>query len=208
MNKKTIDARGQLCPKPLILTKKALKEFSGTLEVLLDNETAFENVSRFLNDTGTSFIHSVTDGEYTLLVNSEATDRELPAAEDYCPVPQPVKLASNSAAPHVICFKSRYMGEGDDKLGGILIQAFCNTISEAEPLPGSLVFYNSGIFLALKDSKIIESLQSLEKQGVRILVCGTCLDYYGEKENIGAGLVSNMYDIMQCLTSAGHVICP
>jgi predicted peroxiredoxin len=81
-------------------------------------------------------------------------------------------------------------------------------LPEATNQPKSLVFLNAGIFLALKNSPVIESLTKLERSGVKIFVCGTCLDYYGEKPNIGVGIVSNMYDILEQLSSASSVVYP
>jgi selenium metabolism protein YedF len=100
------------------------------------------------------------------------------------------------------------MGMGDQELGILLAKAFVNTIKDVEPLPETIVFYNTGIFLALKNSPVVEPLRHLESLGVRILVCGTCLDFYEKKEAVGAGTISNMYDILQALSSAGHVITP
>ena len=100
------------------------------------------------------------------------------------------------------------MGVGDDDLGSILAKALINTIKEVEPLPESILFYNGGVFLALKDSPVVQPLQELSDRGVKILVCGTCLDFYGKKAEVGVGIVSNMYDILQALTDAGHVVMP
>jgi len=207
MGKKTIDARGQLCPKPLIMTKKALKDFRGELTVLLDNQTAFENVKRFLTDNGKKFSSSDDGDDYTILVTSDGNSAEMSAAEDYCPLPAgPASTILKDS--HVVCFKSEFMGSGDEALGRILIQAFCNTIKEAEPLPSAIVFYNSGVKLIGGKSPVLPALRELERSGIKLLVCGTCADYYEIKDKIGAGIISNMYDIINCLSSAGHVVTP
>ena len=209
MEKKNVDARGELCPKPLIMTKKALKGFNGELIVLLDNETAYENVQRFLSDNGKAFSADERNGEYTIRVNSDGSPAENTAAEDYCPVPVSSSAAVvQKAAPYVIAFSSDRMGTGDDDLGKILIQGFCNTIKEADPLPGSLVFYNSGVKLAIEGSPVLSALKALEEDGIKLLVCGTCADYFDVKDKVGAGIISNMYDILDCLTTAGHVVKP
>jgi selenium metabolism protein YedF len=207
MGKKTIDARGELCPKPLIMTKKALKNFEGDLSILLDNQTAFENVKRFLTDNGKVFSSAENGDNYTIGVTADGSTAEMTAAEDYCLVPAAVS-APGKKAGHVICFKSDLMGEGDDALGRILIQGFCNTIKEAEPHPSTIVFYNSGVKLVMNGSPVLPAVKELEQEGIKILVCGTCADYYEIKEQIGAGIISNMYDITTALTSAGHVITP
>ncbi|MBI9109148.1 MAG: sulfurtransferase-like selenium metabolism protein YedF [Spirochaetales bacterium] len=207
MGKKTTDARGQLCPKPLIMTKNALKDFEGDLEVLIDNQTAFENVKRFLTDNGKTFTTASDGKNYTILVSSDGTPAEVTSAENYCTIPS-VTAGQAKRPPHVICFKSDLMGEGDEALGRILIQAFCNTIKEAEPLPSAMVFYNSGVRLTARSSPVLPALKELEEGGIRILVCGTCADYYEINDQIAAGIISNMYDITSCLTKAGHIIIP
>jgi selenium metabolism protein YedF len=100
------------------------------------------------------------------------------------------------------------MGFGDPQLGSILVKAFVNTLASVSPLPSAIVCYNRGVFLALKGSPVLDALRELSGRGVRILVCGTCLDYYKQKENLAAGQVSNMYDIAEILLGAGHVIYP
>ncbi|NHB70079.1 sulfurtransferase-like selenium metabolism protein YedF [Perlabentimonas gracilis] len=201
---RTVDAKGELCPKPLIMTKKALGEMGDneTLEVLIDNETSMKNVTRFLTDNG--FTPSVrSDGNvFHVLVNKTGELPESAPVEEYCEIDLPQK--SN----YVVAFQRDKLGDGAEELGKILIKAFINTLPEATNQPKSLVFLNAGIFLALKNSPVIESLVKLEKSGVKIFVCGTCLDYYGEKPNVGVGIVSNMYDILEQLSSAGSVVYP
>lgn len=201
---KTVDAKGELCPKPLIMTKKALGEMGDneTLEVLIDNETSMKNVTRFLTDNG--FTPSVrSEGNvFHVRVNKTGEIPESAPVEDYCEINHPQK--SN----YVVAFQRDRLGDGAEELGKILIKAFINTLPEATNQPKSLVFLNAGIFLALKNSPVIESLTKLERSGVKIFVCGTCLDYYGEKPNIGVGIVSNMYDILEQLSSASSVVYP
>ena len=209
MNRKSVDARGELCPKPLIMTKKALKNFDGELEILLDNDTAFENVQRYLGDNGRVFSTAKDGAVFSILVNSDGASEEMSSPEAYCPVPAAFDAAAlNTVRPHVIAFKNDKMGEGDDELGRILVQGFCNTIKETEPLPSTLVFYNSGVKLAASGSPVLPALKELEALGVKILVCGTCTDYFNLKERISVGVISNMYDILGSLTAAGHVIFP
>jgi selenium metabolism protein YedF len=209
MKKQTVDAKGMLCPKPLIMTKKALKDFKGEVTVLIDNKTSWENVSRFLSDNSISFRSSEEGGIYSLIVEADGSGESMSNAEDYCPLPAaPVRKKTAAASGHVICFKSDKMGDGPEELGRILIQGFCSTIKETSPLPSALVFYNTGVLLAKEGSPVLDSLMELEKDGMKILVCGTCADYFGIKEQIKAGVISNMYDILSCLSSAGSVLNP
>lgn len=206
MSQNIVDAKGLLCPKPLIMTKKALKSGTGAFKVILDNKTAFENVSRFLTDNNVSYNIEENGEIFTLHVSADGKELKHSNAEDYCPAPSPDAAKQNSTAP-VFCFRNDRMGEGPEELGKILIQGCCNTLVELDPLPSALVFYNSGVHLTLKNSPVVESLKELEKKGVRILVCGTCADYFNVKDDVTAGTISNMYDILECLSSA-RVVTP
>lgn len=203
MGEHVVDAKGMLCPQPLILTKKALKDLAPgeNVTVEVDNETSKDNVERFLKDNGATVDIRQSGNVFTLEITKGA-GQELPHpdAEAYC--------ATGPAPRHAICFRGNTMGIGDEELGVLLAKAFVNTIKDVEPLPESIVFYNSGIFLALKNSPVLQPLRNLESLGVKILVCGTCLDFYEKKEAVGAGTISNMYDILQALSRAGHVITP
>jgi len=203
MNETTVDARGRLCPEPLILTKKALGALAEgqQMTVLIDNETSKENVCRFLADNGADADCAEAEGVFTIRVTKRTDQAPDANVEDYCP-------PTAAPKPHVIAFSNDKMGTGPDELGQILIKAFVNTIGETTPLPGAMVFYNNGIHLACEGSPVVNLLRELESRGVQILVCGACLEYYDKKEQLAAGTVSNMYDILQTMTTAGHVIAP
>ncbi len=201
---KTIDAKGKLCPTPLIMTKKALGEIAGeeSLEVLIDNETSMKNVTRFLEDNGMKVLTKKRENVFHLFVNKTGEIPESTKVEDYCEVDLP--KTSNV----VIAIQRNRLGDGAEELGSILIKAFINTLPEVTVKPRTLVFLNSGIFLAISDSPVLDSLKKLENIGTEILVCGTCLDYYQKKADLSVGRVSNMYDILERLSQASHVIYP
>jgi selenium metabolism protein YedF len=106
----------------------------------------------------------------------------------------------------VIVLNSDKMGEGDEKLGRRLIANFLKTLVSAEKKPLMLVLYNSGVKLAVKDSPVLESLQSLENLGVEIICCGTCVNFYGLVDLIQAGRVTNMSEIVKVLTEAENTV--
>jgi selenium metabolism protein YedF len=201
---KTVDAQGKMCPMPLIMTKKALSEISEneTLEILIDNETSVKNVSRFLEEHNMSISTEKQGKVFRLKVSKTGVIPEETKAEDYCETPVPV------SSDYVIAIQKNKLGQGNDELGELLIKGFINTLPEMDNKPKTLVFMNSGIFLALKDSPVIDALSRLENKGAKILVCGTCLDYYKKKEELGVGIVSNMYDILNVLSNAAKVLYP
>jgi selenium metabolism protein YedF len=198
---KTVDARGQVCPKPLILTKQALKEVlpGDQINILIDNPVSRQNVERFLIDNGMHPQSSEKEGVFTVVVRKLSAPLTHPDAASYC---------ASVQKPHVVVFSSDSMGKGPDELGGILMKAFVNTIGETNPLPSHLVFYNSGILLTVEGSSLVASLRALEEQGVTLLVCGTCVEYFKKKGDVRVGTISNMYTILETLTAAGHVIQP
>ncbi len=197
-----IDVKGKLCPVPLIEVKKGLDKMAAgeKFEVELDNETAKDNVLRFLADSGCSPEVSGSPGLWSISAEKGQAAAATRPAEAYC-IPQP------SANP-VVIFKSDKMGVGAEELGGILVKALVNTLKEIKPAPSTLVFYNSGVFLACGSSPLVGALKELESEGMRILVCGTCLDYYGLKADLKVGIVSNMFDILEVISKANPPIIP
>ena len=198
---KIIDAKGELCPKPLILTKKALGEIqeNESLTVLVDNEASMKNVSRFLSDNGMDAEVKQKGKVYEIIVNKTGEEYRNANVDDYCEI-DPILLKN------VFVFKSDKIGEGDEKLGKILIQGFIETLPELDALPKALVFLNSGVFMTTSDSKVLDSLKSLNNKGTEILVCGTCLDYYQIMDQLQVGKVSNMYDILNWTNGEEKVI--
>jgi selenium metabolism protein YedF len=199
----TVDARGMECPKPLILAKKALNnlEPGQALEVLIDNETSKQNVERFCKDNGVETSSSLDGNVFSLTLTKRKKESIVADEKQYC-TPEIVRK------PHVIAISSKEMGLGPAELGAILMKAFVNTIKEIAPLPSHMVFYNTGVELTVEGSPLLEPLATLEKMGVTILSCGTCLDYFGLKAKLSVGAVSNMYTILEILSNAGSVVKP
>jgi len=112
------------------------------------------------------------------------------------------------SANYVIAFQRDRLGDGDEELGKLLIKAFINTLADTPVKPAVLVFLNAGIFFTLKDSPVLDALKKLEQSGVKLLICGTCLNYFQKKEELAVGEVSNMIDIVATLSKAGHVLYP
>ena len=204
MSREIVDAKGCLCPKPLIMTKSALEKIrqGESFVLLIDNATSKENVERFLKENGHNVSIKETQGIYELMVIKKGDSGIDAKPEDYCITPV------SGPRQTVIVIKNNKMGLGADELGEILLKAFINTLPEMDPLPQTIVFYNAGIFLAIEGSSVLNALKKLEEKGVKIFVCGTCLDYYKKKDELRVGVVSNMYEIMQVLNRAGPTIIP
>lgn len=200
---KTIDTRGLLCPAPLIHTKKAIKaaQEGEKFEVLLDNETACQNVMAYLKELGINTdVVLNEDIQHIRFTVSEKIDESV-NAESFCKTP-------GQTNNFVVVLKSELMGEGDPELGALLMRAFINSLKEADQLPSSIILYNSGVKMAIEGSDTAASLAEMENKGVTIVCCGTCVDFYELKSVIKIGTISNMFRITQLTSQAGHIIYP
>ena len=86
------------------------------------------------------------------------------------------------------------------------MRSFLHTLAEAGPKPAKIIFINSGVKLTSEGSEVLEDIRSLSLRGMEVLSCGTCLDYFGLKEKIGVGRISNMYEILDSLCRAGKIL--
>ena len=108
----------------------------------------------------------------------------------------------------VVVLSDQRLGRGDDALGEILVRSFLHALAEVKPLPSRIVCYNSGVKLAATGSPVLEDLRRMGEAGVDILVCGTCVNYFGLDGKIAAGRISNMYEIVETLTGAFLLVRP
>lgn len=202
MNRITVDARGQICPKPLILTKQALdgNAVGAAISVLVDNETSCQNVERFLRDNGMPPAVSREGEVFTLAFTKASAVLAAPQAEAYC-----VPAAGGS---YVISLASDTVGRGSPELGAILVKGLLETLKAVTPAPSHLILYSSGILLAVDGSPHAETLKAIEARGIRVMICGTCVDFYGKKADIHLGTVSNMLTLLEIQAAAGKVIAP
>lgn len=203
---KIVDTKGQLCPAPLIATKRALKETTvgDSFVVLTDNLTSLNNVSRFLKDNKTGFQVTEKEGVWSLTVTKTSGELLNPKAEDYCVTP----IAHFEQGNFIVVIGSDKMGEGNDELGKLLITNFIKALKDLDKLPRKLVFYNSGVKLVTQSSPVIDHLRDLEKMGIELLLCATCVNFYKLENQTGAGILSNMYVIAEAMASAGNIIKP
>jgi len=199
---KTVDCRGLACPQPVINTKNALQEATVPIQVLVDNEASCTNVRRFAESQGAKVEVAEQGGEFHLTI--EPGHHE-PAGE------KPPIVCSTTlpmARNMVVYVSSEGMGRGDDELGGVLMEAFLDTLSQFKGELSHAIFVNAGAKLAVEDSPVLEQLRQLEELGVQVLVCGTCLNHFGIKDKLAVGSVSNMYAIIETLSKAGRIIRP
>ncbi len=191
-----IDARGLACPVPVLKTKDALeKEAPKEIVVFVDNEAAKQNVSRFLASKG----YSVTTEE------KEDEIRIIGILESEACMPSSFVDKEESKKKILILITSDKIGHGDDLLGEKLMQNFINTLKEMEGL-WRIVFMNNGVKLTISGSPVLDTLKKLETSGIRLFVCGTCLQHFGLLKNKEVGETTNMLDIVTSLQLADKVI--
>lgn len=196
---KEINAKGLACPQPLILTKKAVESSEEKdFLVIVDNDTAVKNLEKFAKSSNLDFkFDKKSDQEFNVYV-SKNNNAEIKEPTQFCSV--------DNSDNTVIAISKDFMGNGSEELGKLLIKGFIYTSSEYDKLPKTIVFFNSGVKLTTEGSPCLDDLEKLQDNGVEIISCGTCLDYYGLKEKLKVGEISNMYTIYETLFNAGKVI--
>ena len=205
----TVNAMGDPCPIPVVKTKQAIAEFhgaAGTVETLVDNEIAVQNLTKMAKVKGYG-VSSEKLGEAQYKVSITVSGEE-PAAEQAPEETPEVCIPDARRKGTVVAVTSATMGTGSDELGAALMKAFLYALSQQDELPGTLLFYNGGAHLTCEGSPSLEDLRNMEAQGVEILTCGTCLNYYGLTDKLKIGGGTNMYDIVERLTKAALVVRP
>jgi selenium metabolism protein YedF len=187
-----IDCTGLKCPQPVINTKKYFDSLeNGAAEVIVDNEVAKNNVSKFAESCGFKYEVKEEQGIYYITVNKDATNCEI------------VQLAEENL---VILVTTDKLGEGNDDLGALLMKSYLYALSEADKIPKDLIFLNAGVKLTTEGSESLDSIKKLSEKGVNVFSCGTCLDFYNLKEKLQVGEISNMYTIVEKTNGASNTI--
>ncbi|WP_321494621.1 sulfurtransferase-like selenium metabolism protein YedF [uncultured Desulfobacter sp.] len=205
---KELDCRKMDCPAPVLETKKSLEsEALSHIRVLVDNDAAVENVSRFLAYAGFE-IGVESDGVFSVVegIRDQANAAKPASGPSGQPGVAPGPAKENNPAKIMVMAASNKMGVGDDELGAKLMINFIKTLKEMGPELWRLVFVNHGVTLATGDSPVLDDLRELETSGVTILVCGTCLTHLNLMEKKAIGQTTNMLDIVTAMQLADKVI--
>ncbi len=193
-----LDCLGLDCPLPVIKAKKALAGLKEGvwLDISVDGDTQVQNLTRLANNMGYKVEHEPLGNNFLVKIEKgqEKTEEEI------------AKIQKSGKT--VIVFAHDLMGSGDDELGRILMKSFCFSITQMDPLPETLIFYNGGVHLTTEGSPVLVDLENLAKAGVEIFSCGTCLKHLGIEDKLKIGDVSNMYEILEMQMKAAHIIMP
>ena len=201
---KIIDCKGMACPLPVVNAKKAAEAMSlgDVLTVLVDNEIAVQNLSRFAEHKGFGVsAQKKGEKEYAVIMSISGEVVESKEEEVAC-------VMDSRRKGMLVVLSGNVMGTGDAKLGTSLMKAFVFALTKQDQLPDTILCYNTGAYLTCEGADTLEDLKLLESEGVTILTCGTCLDFYGLKEKLAVGTVTNMYDIVERMENAAQIIKP
>jgi selenium metabolism protein YedF len=189
----TINAAGKPCPIPVIEAKKALRSCApgDMVRILVDNDIARQNLEKMAGGMNTDFsFEKQNDGTILVIL----APREQSAGQ------------KEERSGLVLAIGKNTMGTGSEELGAILIKGFVYSLTELDPPPEMILFFNSGIRLSTEGSAVIKDLKNLEEKGCIISSCGTCLDFYNLKDKLVVGNVTNMYAIVEAMAQAGKLI--
>jgi selenium metabolism protein YedF len=195
---KEIDARGLACPAPVLQTKAAVDEVSpDVIKVIVDNEASKQNVSRFLKSQLFDIDVQNDGNDFYVIGKREAGLSPEDSTQD--------KVEADTKKIMVMLATDR-MGYGDDALGLKLMISYIKTLKEMGPELWRLVFVNNGVKLTIEGSEVLPVLKEYEKQGLHILVCGTCLTHFDLLDQKQVGETTNMLDIVTAMQLADKVI--
>lgn len=205
-----VDAMGDACPIPVVKAKKQLDHAveGAVVEVHVDNEIAVQNLIK-LAKSQRCVCKSEKTGDKHFVVSMWLDGEAADAGSQPARMPEQAALCHPDARTHqIVVIASGTMGVGNDGLGAVLMKGFFYALSQMEILPEKILFYNGGVKWTTEDSEVLDDLKAMEAQGVEILSCGTCLDYYRCADKLMIGEVTNMYSIVEDMMKADKVIRP
>lgn len=195
---KKIDARGLACPAPVLRTKTALQEEGlNEVKVVVDNAASQQNVERFLESQGFETVLEQVGADYFVTGSCDI----MPSAR-----PEPAEEPHGDSKKIMVMCATDRLGFGDDDLGLKLMVNFLRTLKEMGDELWRLVFVNNGVKLTIEGSEVLDDLKAYESEGLKILVCGTCLNHFNLLEKKQVGELTNMLDIVTAMQLADRVI--
>jgi len=204
MKKHEFNAKGMACPLPVVQTKKLLAEYD-VVETTVDNFVATENLTKLAEQLNYDIdVKKVSDEEYIVTISNPVTDKGNSVKE----------VTEKYNPPFVLCNDKLYIfiffaiKEIDPTQITDLDWSYRrNGIYVEFKAPKKIIFYNGGVLLVDKNqSHVLEELKVLQENGVEIMSCGACIDYY--KVDLAIGSTSNMYFIVEEMRAAGRVVRP
>ncbi|MBU8869667.1 MAG: DsrE family protein [Gemmatimonadales bacterium] len=109
-------------------------------------------------------------------------------------------------APITLIINHNGMGQADSELTHKLATTYLNFLDLDDRLPETICFYADGVKLTVTGSPVLEELRSLEKKGVRLIVCTTCLNHFNLLDNLSLGEAAGMKEIVEAQWKAQKTI--
>lgn len=197
---------GDACPIPVVKTKDAIKQLGpqgGTVRTLVDNEIAVQNLTKMANQKNWKVSsEKLGDAQYAVTITvGEGGENAVSDIPETCtPAAGPKKT--------VVVFDAGVVGDGIEALGRALLKSFTFALTKLDVFPTTILCYNGGAYMTCEGSEVLEDLKTLEANGTKIMTCGTCLDFYGLRDHLQVGSVTNMYEIAETLLTADLVVHP
>ncbi|WP_252248688.1 sulfurtransferase-like selenium metabolism protein YedF [Clostridium sp. ZBS20] len=202
---KIIDAKGKNCPIPVIMAKKEIDNGNVNFVVEVDNKIANENLKKLGNSMGFEIKSQEANGIFKVhFLKAGRNNNKSEICEECNEIIEEIK--KDKLSTWSIFIGKEIIGSGSEELGKSLMKMYFYTMTESDDLPKSILFMNEGVKIPALNEQVVEHLKDLEKKGVEILVCGTCLNFYGLEEELKVGKVSNMYEISNYMKAASKVI--
>ena len=197
-----LDCKGLPCPQPVLKCKESIElDHPDQMVVTVDNEAAKENISRFMTIHGYEI--SVEKSKSEFIVTGILTDK---ATCEACEVMNDQDMPTLDNHKILVFLAADVIGTGDDILGASLMYNFLVTLKELGSDLWRIIMLNGAVKLAVADNRCLEELQKLEKSGVSILVCGTCLEHFNLTGMQEVGEVTNMLDVVTSFQLASKTI--
>lgn len=199
-----VDVRGKLCPVPVIESKKAMDASTEAVIVtVVDNEVSRDNVIKLGKSKKYAVGIQQRGSAYYIRMTPPGNDIVINQTESAATVHEKKEIPE--VGGRVLLMTKDYLGEGSEELGRSLMKTFWFCLTEADVKPKKIFFINSGVKMVAEGSEHLENLQALADAGVEIAACGICLDFYGLKESVKVGTITNMYVISDSMMTEAMV---
>ncbi|MBX9948980.1 MAG: sulfurtransferase-like selenium metabolism protein YedF [Candidatus Obscuribacterales bacterium] len=208
-----LDLRGLMCPEPVLRTKKILDQKpQGAVEVLVDSEINVMNLARLANSLGLSLQSSSNEDGYAVVISPKADSQSAAGPSHLFPAKTAGKTSladkSKTSGTNVVFISKDTFGEGDRDFSVNLLNVFLQTILQAGHRPQAILLANTGVRLMDPDFSVRKVLDDFRHEGVEVLACGLCVEFYGLKDKIKPEQITNMYAICEYLFAADKIISP
>jgi selenium metabolism protein YedF len=203
---KPINVRNLACPGPVLKLRELLDSGELSLCLHVADELSRTNVSRFAESRGAAVeIDDPGDGSFLVRITAAEESRVARSGEEElinCDLP------GTGGGRRVVQVTGNTMGTGNDELGQLLLRSFLKTQVQLEHRPEAVIFYNDGVKLCCEGSLVLDDLQTMESEGIEIVACGTCLNFFELADRLMVGRVTDMLEIATILSEAGRVVRP